>query len=62
MKNITLVHDFFLELLIGAKCDENQDCIERARCNKYCSCRETDLFFETEDFFCGNLKSWFVRV
>lgn len=45
---------FYLELLVGASCNEDQDCIENARCNKYCSCREIDLFFETENYFCGN--------
>ncbi|CAF0796335.1 unnamed protein product [Brachionus calyciflorus] len=39
-------------LLIGARCQENLDCIENAKCNKYCTCRETDLFFETENFQC----------
>ncbi|RNA36294.1 hypothetical protein BpHYR1_016591 [Brachionus plicatilis] len=39
-------------LLVGARCDDDQDCVENARCSKYCSCKETDLFFETENFFC----------
>lgn len=49
-------------LLIGAKCEENQDCIENARCNKYCSCREIDLFFETENFLCGKFCLRFIYL
>ena len=27
--------------------------IDNARCKKYCSCREFDVFFETDTYFCG---------
>ncbi len=40
-------------LFVGTPCTENEDCIDNARCKKYCSCRDFEVYFETNTYLCG---------